>query len=284
MSNVLILTDSTVDLDPQYIIDNDIQQIPLFVRFEDEVYRDGIDINANDLYHKVESSKDVARSTGLRSGDFHNAFNKFIKRGFDIVYIGIGSNLSSSIQSALIAKQELETKKVYIVDSKSISAGLGILVMRAVDLKNQGKSGASIKKALDELVPRIHLYYMLSDLELLSRTYRIRPISFFFANLFKTKPIITMINDRIEMIHHPMGTIDKAMLKFVKLIQKKTRGQKVDHLVITYSCEEAYAKKGIDLLTKRLHPRIVASAPIGCVLGAQVGRNAFGIAYLQTSD
>ena len=141
----MILTDSTADLSPEFLIKEDVSSIPLFVRFEDDVYKDGIDITPEELYKRVRETKEVARSTGLRSGDFHNAFNKYIKRGYDIVYIGIGSNLSSTIQAALIARQELETKQVFIVDSKGISAGLGLLIHKAVELRNEGKSAEAIK-------------------------------------------------------------------------------------------------------------------------------------------
>jgi DegV family protein with EDD domain len=161
----MILTDSTSDLSQEYLIKEDVQSIPLFIRFEEEVYKDGVDITAEELYQKVAEKKELARSTGLRSGDFHNVFNKYIKRGYDIVYIGIGSNLSSTIQSALIAKQELSTKQVYIVDSKTMSSGLALLVMRAVELRNEGKTGLQIKEVIDELVKRVHFYYMISDME-----------------------------------------------------------------------------------------------------------------------
>ncbi|HRX45845.1 MAG TPA: DegV family protein, partial [Acholeplasmataceae bacterium] len=199
MNKVMILTDSTADLSPEFLIKEDVSSIPLFVRFEDDVYKDGIDITPEELYKRVRETKEVARSTGLRSGDFHNAFNKYIKRGYDIVYIGIGSNLSSTIQSALIARQELETKQVYVVDSKGISAGLGLLIQKAVELRNEGKSAEAIKKTLDEMVPRIHLIYMVSDLELLKKNYRMRSFKSRLATLFKSKPIIKMINDRIEL-------------------------------------------------------------------------------------
>lgn len=76
----MLLTDSTADLSPEYLIKEDVQSIPLFIRFEEEVYKDGVDLTPDELFIKVEEKKELARSTGLRSGDFHNAFNKYIKR------------------------------------------------------------------------------------------------------------------------------------------------------------------------------------------------------------
>ena len=276
----MILTDSTADLSPEYLILEDVQSIPLFIRFEEEVYKDGVDITPEELFKKVEEKKELARSTGLRSGDFHNAFNKYIKRGYDIVYLGIGSNLSSTIQSAMIAKQELATRQVYIIDSKIVSSGLGLLVMRAVKLRNEGKTGEEIKKIIDEIVPRIHFFYMLSDLNLLGQTSRIKPFRLKLAKLFHTKPVVTMINDRVETIKHYVGSLDKKVYTFVKMLEKKTKNHQIEDLYITHSCSEEIADLVYKLIQKRLNPHKIIMNTLGCVLGAQVGKDTVGVSYL----
>ena len=280
MNKVIILTDSTADLNREFTIKEDVQVIPLFIRFEDEVYKDGIDITPEELFIKVDEKKEVARSTGLRSGDFHNAFHKYIKRGYDIIYIGIGSNLSSTIQSALIAKQELETRQVYIVDSKSISCGLGLLVMRAVALKNQGLDAAKIKKKLDELVPRLHFYYVLSDLELLRETSRMTPSQYKLAKLFQVKPMVTMINDRVEMISKSFGSFEHSVKKLIHFIDKKKKQQLISQMVITHSLDEPLADQCYTWINDSLLPKTLYMNPLGCVLGASTGRGALGVAYL----
>ena len=279
MSKVKILTDSTSDLNPEYLIKEDVQSIPLFIRFEEEVYKDGIDITPEELYQKVAEKKELARSTGLRSGDFHNAFNKYIKRGYDVVYIGIGSNLSSTIQSALIAKQELSTNQVYIIDSKTMSSGLALLVMRAVELRNEGKTGLQIKNVIDELVQRVHFYYMISDLDILGMGFRIKPLNLKFAKFMKTKPVVTMINNRVETVKHFVGSIEKNINNLIKLIERKTKGFHIEELYITHSCSEEFAEMSSELMLKRLKPKKITMSHIGCVLGAQVGKNTIGVSY-----
>ncbi len=276
----MILTDSTADLSPEYLIKEEVQSIPLFIRFEDEVYRDGVDITAQELYQRVSKSNEVARSTGLRSGDFHNAFNKYIKRGYDILYLGIGSNLSSTIQSALIAKQELETKRVFIVDSKTVSAGLGLLVNQAVLLRNQGLHASEIKTRIDELIPRLQFFYMISDLELLGKTSRIKSLSLKFARMMKSKPVVSMINDRIEKVTSFMGPFEKKLIDFARMIEKKTKNYEINELYITHSCDQRVADIGKKVFQEHLKPNLMITNPIGCVLGAQVGENTLGVAYL----
>lgn len=280
LNKVMILTDSTCDLNPAYIIKEDIQIIPLFIRFQEQVYRDGLDILVDELFSKVKGMDEVARSTGLRSGDFHNAFNKYLKRGYDIVYIGVGSNLSSSIQSSLIAKQELETSKIWIVDSKTISSGLGLCVMEAVRLRNQGKSAETIKTYLDQLAKELHFYYMISDLDLLRKTSRIKPLQYRLGKIVGSKPIVSMINYKIEMQKHPMVSHEKMLNVFVSYLKKVTKGKRIERLMITHSMSEDDATLGFDLINTVLKPKHIDMYKVGCVLGAQIGPLAFGCSYV----
>ena len=280
----MILTDSTSDLNREYLIKEDVQSIPLFIRFEEEVYKDGLDITPEELYKQVKEKKELAHSTGLRSGDFHNAFNKYIKRGYDIVYIGIGSNLSSTIQSALIAKQELATNQVYIIDSKTMSSGLALLVMRAVELRNEGKTGLQIKNVIDELVQRVHFYYMISDLDILGMRFRIKPRNLKIAKFMNTKPVVTMINDRVETIKHFVGSLEKNITHFIKLVERKTKGLRIEELYITHSCSDEFAEMSSKLILNRLKPKKLTMSHIGCVLGAQVGKYTIGLSYFLSDE
>lgn len=278
MDKLVILTDSTADLPLAYTIKEDIQVIPLFIRFEDVVYKDGVDITTHELIEKMRDAKEVARSMGLRAGDFHNAFNKYIRRGYDVLYIGIGSNLSSSIQSALIAKQELGRTNVHIVDSKTVSAGLGLLVMEAVNLRNQGLSAYEIKNRLDHMVPRIKTYYMISDLDLLYQGLRIKKLSYHFGKLFKMKPLVTLIHDHVTMISKPFGQLEKTIFTMFKHVKKDVKHHQMGDLVITHSVDQACLEK-LENHMKTLNPTSMMIGDIGCVLGCQVGQGAIGIAY-----
>lgn len=280
LNKVMILTDSTCDLNPAYIIKEDIQVIPLFIRFQDQVYRDGLDIQPEELFEKVKGFDEVARSTGLRSGDFHNAFNKYIKRGYDIVYIGIGSNLSSSIQSALIAKQELETHKIWIVDTKSISSGLGLCVMEAVRLRNQGKSAETIKTYIDQLAKDLHFHYILSDLDLLKKTSRMKTTQYQLGKAFGAKPIVSMMSHKIELTKHPLVSHQKMLPTFTHFLKKIIKDGQIERIMITHSMSEEDAKVGYDLIMSVLKPKHIEMSKVGCVLGAQIGPNAFGCSYV----
>lgn len=280
MDKIVILTDSTADLPIEFTVKEDVQVIPLFIRFEDVVYRDGVDITTHDLIQKMKESNEIARSMGLRAGDFHIAYNKYIRRGYDVLYIGIGSNLSSSIQSALIAKQELGKTNVYIVDSRTTSAGLGLLVKKAVEFRKEGLSAFEIKNRLDHLVPRIKTYYMISDLELLYQGLRLKKIQYQLGKLLKMKPLITLVNDQVTTISRPLGKLDKTIHQMFKHVKKDLKHEAIDDLIVTHSVDPTCLSK-LEKEMASLNPKSMMISSIGCVLGCQVGAGAIGMAYFE---
>lgn len=152
--------------------------------------------------------------------------------------------------------------------------------MRAVNLRNEGKSGAEIKQIIDDLVPRLHFYYMMSDLDLLGKTSRIKPLNLKIAKLLKTKPVVHMINDRVEVYKRYIGHLNRTIYTFVRLIEKMTKGHQIEDLFITHSCSDDIADLSYELFQNRLKPKKIIMNKLGCVLGAQVGKNTIGVSYL----
>jgi len=281
MGKVLIMTDSTADLSKEILLKNDIESIPLFIRFDEEVYLDGIEIEPKEMYQKVQEKKMMAKSSGLRSGDFNVAFRKFLARGYDIVYIGISSKVSGSIQSAEIAKNSIDQERIHIVDSLNLSGGLAYLVLKAVELRNDGFSALEIKEAIEALVPYVKSYYIIPSLDYLYIGKKITKAQRFFGKLRSTKPMITVHNGEVIMHSKPHGTIEKAILHMLKTIFHKNHKVLKDFLVLSSS----YQDKGMlylkDTLKKTYHMEKYHHAYMGCVIAAHAGKGAIGISYIE---
>lgn len=124
MNKVKILTDSTSDLSKQMLIDYNIDSIPLYVRFDDEIYKDGINLTTDELYRKVEEKKALPKTSAVSPGDFITFFEKYLEKGYDIIYIGIGSKLSATMRSAHLAIDEINLpNRIHIIDSMNLSSG-----------------------------------------------------------------------------------------------------------------------------------------------------------------
>ena len=105
MNKVVILTDSTCDLSDKLVRENDIVKIPLYVSFDGEMYRDGFDIDSFKLYEMVKERKKLPKTSACSIGDFMEVFSKYLKEGYDVFYMGIGSKLSATFNNSLLAKE-----------------------------------------------------------------------------------------------------------------------------------------------------------------------------------
>ena len=166
MNKVVILTDSTCDLDLNIIQEKNINVIPLYVCFGDKNYKDGVDINTEKLYEMVEELGYLPKTSAVSPNEFINFFAPFIDKGYDIVYLGIGSTLSSTFNNAYIASLSFPENRIFLIDSLNLSTGTGLLVLKACKYRDQNFSAAEIqKKGLPATIWRQKKYPSLQFLQ-----------------------------------------------------------------------------------------------------------------------
>ena len=136
MNKVVIYSDSTCDLSDELINKFDIKILPLYVTFDDEVYKDRVDITPSDLYKMVEEKKKLPKTSAASVGDFINLFQGEFDKGNDVVLFTISSGLSSTYQNALIAKEEVDSSRVEVIDSLNLSSSIGLEILKACKYSN----------------------------------------------------------------------------------------------------------------------------------------------------
>ena len=137
MRPIKILVDSTCDLPKEYLDKHDVTVLPLLVVFGNDAYRDGVDINVEQLYNKVEELKTLPKTSALPSAQFEKEFKKWVDAGYDVLCIVISSGFSSTLQNAYIAAQQFDGH-VVAFDSQNLSSGIGLLICKAVEMKEAG--------------------------------------------------------------------------------------------------------------------------------------------------
>ena len=162
MNKIIIIADSTCDLEPEYVEKNDIVLTPLHVSFagDDHDYLDGVDIDSETVYKKVVESGNTPKTGAKNIGEMIELFKKYVDQGCDIIFTGIGSGLSSTYNNAMIAKQEFDDDRIEVVDSgkgikeEDFNAKLDELVEMAFD--DQG-TGANPRYPLFKEIKEIYL-------------------------------------------------------------------------------------------------------------------------------
>ena len=277
---VRILTDSTADIPPALAQSLGITVVPLTVFFGEEAYRDGIELDSAGFFQKLQTNKALPKTSQPPPGVFQEAFIRLIDEGAEdgIVAILLTAKLSGTYQSACTARDALpeEYKKVAIeiIDSKSVSVGIGYSVMKAVEEAKQGASLANIKTNAIDRLARTHILFALDTLEYLSRGGRIGAASALVGNILSIKPILSFKEGVVVPIERPR-TRTKA---FARIAQLVAEAGPIEGATIVES-DEVVGKQLADVLLP-VYTGAMPHYKIGAVIGTYSGPAVAGIAYV----
>ncbi len=197
---IAIITDSGTDVPPKYIEKYNMYVVPLIVNYENQSYRDGIDININTVCEKL---KDEIPTTSLPSiDDMMETFEKVITDGYKkAIIITISSGLSGTYNAMRIASESFEDKlDIMLVDTKNIDIGAGFTAIRAGELIEQGYSFEEIKEKLDDAIANTKVYFCVKTLEYLRKGGRIGLVASVVGTALDLKPVISCNSDGIYYV------------------------------------------------------------------------------------
>ena len=138
MEKIKIITDSTADLPKEVYEKYDIEVLPLLINFGEESYLDGVEITPEVLFERIEKEGSLPTTAQVIPNRFMDTYKKYLDDGYKIISIHISSAMSGTYQSACIAKDTLESEEIFVIDSKNVTAALGMLVLKAAILKENG--------------------------------------------------------------------------------------------------------------------------------------------------
>ena len=144
-----IISDSTCDLSPEQIKKYNIHLMPLYVQLGDKTFRDGVDIHPDDIYAHVAAGGDLAATAAVNLADYVQVFSEYSRKADFVIHVTISSDFSCCYQNACLAAADYDN--VYVVDSRNLSTGHGLVVLEAVRLAENGMEPKKIVETLNEL-------------------------------------------------------------------------------------------------------------------------------------
>ena len=188
---VHIVTDSTSDMSPALIAQYGITVIPLTIAFGSESFRDGVDLKPDEFYARLQATKQLPTTSQPPPALFQHAYEHLVSRG-EIVSIHLSHKLSGTIEAARAAAREIAADKISIVDSGSVSMGLGLCVLAAARVAESGGTRDACAAAAESVAARLHVAVAFESLEYLRRGGRIGRARAFLGGLLRLKPILTV--------------------------------------------------------------------------------------------
>ncbi|MVN86297.1 DegV family EDD domain-containing protein [Deinococcus sp. HMF7620] len=215
---IAIVTDSTSDLSAQLCADLGLVSVPLYVLFDGKMHKDGIEITPADLFAGLKAGKKTPSTSQPSPAEFAEVYTKALATADHVLSIHISGQMSGTVGSARLAAQDFGDR-VTVIDSKSVSMGLGMRVLRALDLINMGKTVPEIVAELERVSQHADIRFTVDTLDFLRINGRIGGAQALLGSLLNIKPILTVKNGRVESAGRVRGH-KKAMQDLMDHVRK----------------------------------------------------------------
>lgn len=274
---VRIVTDSSCDLSDEEISPLGIEVVPLTIRFGDEELEDRTELSVETFYEKLASASVLPETAAPAPGKFEAAFRRQAEAGADaVVCINLSAGLSATMQSAQNAAQAVQGDlDVRVVDSRSVTSGLGTQVLLAAEAAAGGASVDEVIALVDGLVARTHVFGALDTLENLKKGGRIGGAQALLGSLLSIKPILDLSTGVVEEAGKARTRRKALEVLRDKVIDKGT----VEHLCVSHGFAPDIEDM-LDLLAPRFPRDQIQVRHIGPVIGTHGGPRVMGITWL----
>lgn len=277
---VKITCDSTVDLSEDLIKKYDIEIVPLIVSLGDNSYYDGIDIFSKDIFEYYDKTGILPKTAARSAAFYKDCFLKYTEKGYEVVHINLSNEMSASHNNARLAA--LELPGVYVVDSKSLSSGSGLLGIYAAELaKTEKYSGEQIYKAVLSRVDYVQASFIVGNLKFLHKGGRCSTVAMLGANLLKIKPSIVVENGKMRVDKKYMGLAQSAYYKYAKDTLAKFNNPDKKRIFITYTSTNPEILSAIKTAINESYQfEEIIETQAGATITGHCGKGTLGILYI----
>lgn len=279
MKKIMIFADSACDLDADYLEGLNVRLLPLGAHFGNEDFKDRVTITTKEFYEKLKSFTGVPTTSQVALGTFQLEFKKALSEGYHIIYPAFSSKLSGTYQASCLAKEDLETEDIDIIDTKCASVGLGLVVREAALMAKEGKSREEILERISYMCERMEHIVGVGSLEMLKRGGRISTAQAVMGSLLNVKPMIQMQEGSLVPFDKVRG--QKGVIK--KLIDTmKERGHNLENQVIglCYAANYEFCMEVKEEIEKNFGIKEFVTSEIGAAVGSHIGPGTVAVFFL----
>ena len=276
---IRITSDSTCDLN-HLVEERNIGILSMQVNLDAQPYHDGIDITPQDIFDFVERTKILPKTSAPSIGDYEEFFAEQLKFGDEVIHFNISSKSSGSHN---MAKQAAESfgGKVRVIDSRALSTGQGLLVLKACDMRDEGKSAAEIEEAINELRTRVNTSFVPDSLDYLHKGGRVSGMIKVVAGMFKIHPLIYMDDGQLVPGKKYKGRMDVLLKQYVQDLKEMYPDYDKSRCFITHSsAEENVVSVAKEKVKELFEFDEVIETVAGSIITSHCGKGTLGVLFI----
>ena len=277
---VIIASDSTSDLSAELIEKYGIKILPLGVTMGGENYIDGVDVNPDMIYDNYEKTGELPKTSAVNIAAFSDFFEEQTSAGNSVVVFTISSEMSSTFSNARLAAEDYDN--VFVVDTRNLSTGGGLLVVHAAQMAETGASAKDIAYECAALTPYVDASFVIDSLEFLHKGGRCSALAAFGANLLKLKPCITVKDGKMGVSKKYRGRFETILPEYVSERIGDGTGIVTDTVFVTHAgCETKIIDSCVEKVKELLPDANVFVTRAGCTVSSHCGRNTLGVLFVR---
>ena len=282
MKAVTIIADTTCDLSYELKERYQIKTFPLHIHLGDKEYSDGIDISPDDIYRWSDENKATPKTSAVSPAEASDVLEEALKEAESVICFCISDQMSSTGNVLRLAAQELEVEeRVYVIDSKSLSTGIGLQIIEAAVLVEQGMAAKDIVDYIEQIKPRVRASFVVDTLTYLHRGGRCSGLAALAGGALKLHPLISVVDGKMQPGKKYRGKMNRVIIDYVKDMEEDLKRAKADRVFITHSgCEEEVIDAVKAELTSLGHFKEILITRAGSVITSHCGPGTLGVLFI----
>ena len=278
--NIKISADSTCDLSPELVEAYGVDITPLYIVMGEETLRDGLDVKPEDLYRRFRETGKLCQTAAVNVADYTAFFKKQLETYDAVIHFTISSDMSGCYQNACIAAEDFPGR-VFPVDARKLSTGIGHLVLDAADMAKAGElTAAEIADILNEKKAKLDVSFVIDTMEFLKAGGRCSSLAAFGANLLSLKPSIEVKEGKMGVGKKYRGKIVGAYKQYITDRLKDRDDIDTKRIFITDSGIDESIRQELHALVASLQPfEEILHTQAGCTVSQHCGPGTMGILY-----
>ena len=276
--SIKITSTSTCDLPPELLERYQIDLVPLYISFGGNTYRDGVDAGPEDIFRHVDGGGALPTTAAVNIADYQELFARLSPQYDAVLHITIGAEFSACYQDACVAAEDFPN--VYVVDSRNLTTGQGLLVLEAAEAARRGESIQDILARLNELIDKVDTTFVVDKLDYLAKGGRCSSVVALGANLLKLKPCIVLADGKMTVGKKYRGAFDKVLPGYVReqLTGKDIRKERA--VIVHTRCDPAIPA-AVEQVVREFGFREIIHTVAGCTISCHCGPNTLGLLFLR---
>ena len=280
---IRIISDSTCDLSRELIEKYNIEILPLHIHLGEEEYQDGVTITPDEIYEWSDANDTTPKTAAVSIGEAVDVFEPHVKNGDELIVFSISQGMSATCSVLRLAAAELEAEdSIHVIDSANLSTGIGLLVIEAAMMIQEGKTATEIVAKIEELKPLVSASFVVDTLTYLHRGGRCSGVAALAGGMLKLHPKIVVENGKMDANKKYRGKINAVIKSYVKDMEEDLKNAKKDRVFITHSgCEESIIEEVREYLKSLQVFDEILVTRAGSVISSHCGPGPLGVLFIK---